>query len=193
MINGSPIRLLISDFDGTLVNTFEANYHAYQKAFKECGINLSPSTYQRCFGLRFDDFMIETGVTKEEVQQKIRQLKSEYYPHFFDQLIPNKPLITFLRAFKASGGYTALASTARRLNLINALNFLQLEDVFDFIIAGEDVKKGKPNPEIYLKILEHFQISPHEALIFEDSNTGIKAAQQVGIHYIIINTLFYGN
>lgn len=107
--------------------------------------------------------------------------------------MPNHPLISFIRSFKESGGHTALASTARKSNLINALKYLQLEEAFDFILAGEDVSKGKPNPEIYQKILNHYQVPAHEALVFEDSNVGIEAAQQAGINYIIINSQFYGN
>lgn len=193
MKNGSQIKLLISDFDGTLVNTFEANYSAYQKAFSECGLNLSIETYQQCFGLRYDDFMKETNIIEKDLQKKIRQLKGKYYPLFFDKLMPNHPLISFIRSFKESGGHTALASTARKSNLINALKYLQLEEAFDFILAGEDVSKGKPNPEIYQKILNHYQVPAHEALVFEDSNVGIEAAQQAGINYIIINSQFYGN
>lgn len=193
MKNGSQIKLLISDFDGTLVNTFEANYCAYQKAFSECGLNLSIETYQQCFGLRYDDFMKETDIIEKDLQKKIRQLKGKYYPLFFNKLIPNHPLISFIRSFKESGGHTALASTARKSNLINALKYLQLEEAFDFILAGEDVSKGKPNPEIYQKILNHYRVPAHEALVFEDSNVGIEAAQQAGINYIIINSQFYGN
>lgn len=193
MKNGSQIKLLISDFDGTLVNTFEANYSAYQKAFSECGLNLSMETYQKCFGLRYDDFMKETDIIEKDLQKKIRQLKGKYYPLFFDKLMPNHPLISFIRSFKESGGHTALASTARKSNLINALKYLQLEEAFDFILAGEDVSKGKPNPEIYQKILNHYRVPAHEALVFEDSNVGIEAAQQAGINYIIINSQFYGN
>lgn len=193
MKNGSQIKLLISDFDGTLVNTFEANYSAYQKAFSECGLNLSIETYQKCFGLRYDDFMKETDIIEKDLQKKIRQLKGKYYPLFFDKLMPNYPLISFIRSFKESGGHTALASTARKSNLINALKYLQLEEAFDFILAGEDVSKGKPNPEIYQKILNHYRVPAHEALVFEDSNVGIEAAQQAGINYIIINSQFYGN
>lgn len=193
MKNGSQIKLLITDFDGTLVNTFEANYSAYCKAFSECGLNLTRNTYQECFGLRYDDFMKKAGIIEKEIQKRIRQLKGEYYPLFFDKLMPNHPLISFIRSFKESGGHTALASTARKSNLINALKYLQLEEAFDFILAGEDVSKGKPNPEIYQKILNHYRIPAHEALVFEDSNVGIEAAKQAGINYIIINSQFYGN
>ena len=118
---GTEIELLISDFDGTLVDTFSANYMAYQKAFAEQGLCLSESQYRACFGFRFDEFMKEVGVVDVNISSRIRELKSVYYPFFFDYLNVNKPLLHFIEMFHVAGGKTAIASTARKKNLINAL------------------------------------------------------------------------
>ena len=72
---GTEIELLISDFDGTLVDTFSANYMAYQKAFAEQGLCLSESQYRACFGFRFDEFMKEVGVVDVNISSRIRELK----------------------------------------------------------------------------------------------------------------------
>lgn len=80
-----------------------------------------------------------------------------------------------------------MASTARRKNLMNALDYIEASNYFDLILAGEDVSKGKPDPEIYIKVLEYFQMKPEEALAFEDSEIGIKATENAGISYIKIN------
>lgn len=53
---GSEIKLLITDFDGTLVDTFQANFMAYKKAFNQVGLALSEIEYRQCFGFRFDKF-----------------------------------------------------------------------------------------------------------------------------------------
>lgn len=189
----SKVKLLISDFDGTLVNTFRANYEAYKRSFSECGLNITEEDYRKSFGMRFDDFMKIMNISDIEVKQSIRELKSDYYPLFFEHLILNKPLLSFLRNFKTAGGYTALASTARKKNLMNVINYLGIKDAFSFISAGEDVKKGKPDPEIYENILVRFDMKPEEALVFEDSEVGIGAAANAGINYIQIdNTYFDG-
>lgn len=187
------VKLLITDFDGTLVDTFEANYLAYQKAFSECCLHLSLKQYKECFGLRFDDFMNAMRIADEDTQKNIKRLKGEFYPLFFEKMRVNKSLLEMLRSFKQSGGMTALASTARRSNLINALNYLGIMDVFTFVIAGEDVEYGKPNPEIYHKVLEHLNVLPNEALVFEDSEVGINAARNAEINYIIINNRYFKN
>lgn len=189
------VKLLITDFDGTLVDTFEANFLAYQMAFKEKNLVLSREDYRECFGLRFDDFMAKMGIFDEKNKSEIRRIKGSVYLNFFDKLVINIPLLSMLRGFKASGGLTALASTARRNNLLNALNYIKAYDIFSLIVAGEDVKKGKPEPEIYNKILDTLQVKPTEALIFEDSMVGMMAAQNAGVQFIQItkNYFCYGD
>lgn len=187
----AEVKLLITDFDGTLVDTFEANFLAYQMAFKEKNLVLSREDYRECFGLRFDDFMAKMGIFDEKNKSEIRRIKGTVYPSFFDKLVINIPLLSMLRGFKASGGLTALASTARRNNLLNALNYIKAYDVFSLIVAGEDVKKGKPEPEIYNKILDTLQVKPTEALIFEDSMVGMMAAQNAGVQFIQITKKYF--
>lgn len=190
----AQVKLLITDFDGTLVDTFEANFLAYQKAFEECGIELSETQYRDCFGFRFDDFMAHMGIEDSEAKQRIRKMKGDFYPLFFDRLKINHSLLEMLRNFKLSDGLTAVASTARKRNLMNALDFIGATDAFSLILAGEDVKRGKPNPEIYNTVLTKMQMKPNEALVFEDSTVGIRAAQAAGISFIkVTSDYFYGN
>lgn len=187
----SQIKLLITDFDGTLVDTFEANFLAYEKAFSEYGLGLSEKQYRDCFGFRFDDFMKHMQIEDEDIKKGIRNLKGVFYPLFFDKLKVNKPLMEMLKSFRQSGGLTAVASTARKKNLMNALNYIKATDVFSLIVAGEDVKQGKPNPQIYNDVLAGLGVFPEEALVFEDSEVGIGAASAAGISYVLINKMYF--
>ena len=180
------IKLIITDFDGTLVNTFQANYHAYREAFSQVGLTLSEEDYRECYGLRFDGFMEKMGIVDADVRQRIRSLKGECYPSHFGLLKVNQPLLDFIRMFRKSGGKTAVASTARAKNLFNALNHIGVTDDFDLILAGEDVKQGKPSPEIYNTVMSRMEASPGETLVFEDSTVGLQAAAAAGAHYIKI-------
>ena len=70
------IRAIITDFDGTLVDTFDANLKAYQKAFGEVGVVLSEEKYRECFGFRFDRFMEvmrEEGYTTVNTTEELKQ------------------------------------------------------------------------------------------------------------------------
>ena len=178
------IRAIITDFDGTLVDTFEANLYAYQEAFKYVGLSLTTDCYRKCFGFRFPEFMKAVGIDDNEIAQQIRQIKCESYPKYFDKLRPNNSLIDFIRFSRQQGLHTAVASTARGKNLMNALYFIKAEDAFEYILVGEDVQNGKPDPEIYNKVLTHFSIQPCEAIVFEDSEIGIKAAEAAKVNYI---------
>lgn len=187
------IKILISDFDGTLVDTFEANLRAYQEAFDRCGLELQPDVYRNCFGYRFDRFMEALGIADPEIKTEIKRRKAACYPKYFEYLKVNKPLLEFIRAFHRAGYKTAIASTARRENLMNVLTYIGAADDFDLILAGEEVKEGKPAPEIYLKVLDYFDCQPFEALVFEDSEVGFQAARNAGINYVTIKSTFYGD
>lgn len=191
------IKAIISDFDGTLVDTFEANYQAYklsfEKFYSEIGIKLTREQYRQCFGLRFDAFMDVMEISDDSLRMRIREEKAHIYPMCFDVLIPNVYLLSFMDKLKSSGVLLAIASTARRKNLMNALNYLQLTGLFDLIIAGEQVVKGKPNPEIYLTTMEQLGVLPKDTLIFEDSHVGLLAAEASGANYIKITPDFFNN
>ena len=180
------IKAIITDFDGTLVDTFEANLRAYQKAYQSVGLDITAEKYRECFGFRFERLMSATGVFDENKARVIKEAKKQYYPRFFQYLTPNKALIELINSFHAMKGKTAIASTARKENLMNVVNYLNLAPLFDLIYAGVDVRQGKPSPEIYLKTMEALGVQPEEVLIFEDSPVGIDAARASGAHVLVV-------
>lgn len=183
------IKALITDFDGTLVDTFEANLFAYQKAFADVGITLTAERYRECFGYRFDRFMTAMGIYDDNIALKIKEAKKEYYPQYFGRLRLNHSLAELLRSWHTMGLKTAIASTARKENLMNAINYLGIEDLFDLIYAGVDVNQGKPSPEIYNKTMAALNVTAKETLIFEDSEVGIEAAKASGAQYIVVSQI----
>lgn len=189
------IRAIITDFDGTLVDTFEANFEAYLLTFKryyyEIGYGLTREQYRACFGLRFDAFMDFMNVQDEILRAKIKSEKARVYSMCFSSLNPNTILIDFIRKAKSTGVKTAIASTAQRNNLMNVLNHFEIAGLFDQIIAGDTVKVGKPSPEIYLTSMQMLNVTPEETLIFEDSEVGIQAAQASGANYMVVTSNFF--
>jgi HAD superfamily hydrolase (TIGR01509 family) len=185
------IRAIVTDFDGTIVDTFEANYAAYCMAFKHCGLELLKEQYHACFGLRFDAFMDVMKINDADLRNKIKQEKARVYPMCFGHLKPNETLINFIQKAKLSGVKTAIASTAQRGNLMNVLKHLQLEHLFDIIIAGDAVKEGKPNPEIYLTSMSMLGVEPSETLVFEDTEVGLQAAEKSGANVMKISKDYY--
>jgi len=187
------INAIICDFDGTLADTFAANYHAYQKAFYEQGLTLTEEAYRAAFGLRYDDFMRMMDIRDPQIAQAIRERKKELYPQHFHLLRPNKRLLDFVRSMHNSNIKTAIASTARKENLQNVVTYLGIEKDFDLIQSGNDVHHGKPDPEIYVRVMESLHVNPKETLIFEDTEIGIQAAQASGAQCIQITNSWYSD
>lgn len=179
------IKAIITDFDGTLVDTFNANYYAYHGAFKCYGYDISKELYKNYYGLRYDDLCNKLNI-KEEDRKPIKELKKKLYPSFFNELKLNKSLLDFIMYLKKQGVKSCIASTASRENLYNVLNHFNIANCFDIIITGENVMHGKPNPEVYNKALTLLDCESDEALVFEDSEVGCEAADNAEINYIKI-------
>lgn len=179
------LKAIITDFDGTLVDTIEANVAAYKQTFIVLGLSFDEKKYRASYGLRVDHMIKEQGID-ESWLPKIKKLKSEIYPQCFKYAKLNKSLLEFIKYSKSQGLVTCIASTAAKTNLINILKYFNILDVFDYIISGEDVVNGKPDPEVYNKALEKCQCKPHEAITFEDSIVGVKSAVAAGLNYMIV-------
>lgn len=178
------IKYIISDFDGTLVDTMQANMAAYKEAFEEAGYEFSPDLYKKAFGLRFDDMCNTLGVTENKmVRDKIRTFKATAYPKYFGLINVNWKLLEFIASL--DNVKVAIATTAAKRNFDNVMKHV-MQASCDYTITGEDVTKGKPDPEVYLKAMEKMGCTdPDEVLVFEDSAVGILAAEAAGIKNII--------
>ena len=177
------LKAIITDFDGTLFDTFIANYKAYKEAFKICGYELSKEQYEECYGLRFDALCDELNIDIKD-RQKVKELKSKLYLKYFSFINLNYYVYNFLKDSKQHGLKICVASTASKENLYNVLSYFRMNDFFDVIITGEDVLKGKPDPEVYLKALSLLHCYHNEVLVFEDSDTGCKAVENANLIYI---------
>lgn len=179
------IKAVITDFDGTLVDTFMSNYLAYKNACKQYGYELTENQYKEWYGLRYDDLCNKIGILIDH-RQVIKDLKKNIYTSYFDYLKLNKNLLNFIMMCHNYGIKTCIASTASRENLYNVLRYFNIEEYFDIIITGENVYNGKPNPEVYNKALVLLDCESDEALVFEDSNVGCEASENAEINYIKI-------
>lgn len=177
------IKAIITDFDGTLVNTFEANLKAYTDAFKSVGLELIPSVYRMAYGLNFANFMKIANVPFE-LQSQIKLNKANYYKTYFNEIGLNERLVSLIREIKCMGVKTGIATMASRPNVNGILNHFNIVDLFDLVITGEDVEIGKPHPLIYNLAMQKLESTPDDTLIFEDGEDGIESAKQSGAHYI---------
>lgn len=178
-------ELLLIDFDGTLVDTRQANYRAYRDVLKEIGIELDEELYLReFFGMRCGEFLRRMGLTDSYEIDRLRRRKIEIYPQHFDTLRLNDWLWNMAQDFRKRGGKAWIVSTGQTVNIDNVMNHLGLVGCFDGVFTGADVMDSKPSPECFLKVMAAEGFSPEQTLIFEDSVVGLEAARKSGASFI---------
>jgi len=104
---------------------------------------------------------------------------------FSGSLKPNPALREALTLLKRRGYKVALATSTSEREARERLRKVELEDAFDAMLFGDSVKNGKPDPEIYLLVLERLGIQPTEAIVFEDSKSGVIAAKRAGVEKVV--------
>ena len=187
------IKSLIFDFDGLILDTETSEIDAWTAIYAEHGFEFPLDRYVQTVG--------GWGVSNFDPADHLHQLVNDALDltalrlRYLDE--------TALRLLKQPilDGVQEYLTGARRLNLRLAiassskhswvephLTRLGLIGFFDKIICGDDVAPGrtKPNPDIYLKVLDELQISPGEAIVFEDSPNGVLAAHTVGIYVVAV-------
>ncbi len=179
-----PIRLILTDFDGTLVDTRRANARAYIATLAEAGIRIDEETYlARYFGMRCNEFLTAMGIGDAAEREWLRLRKIALYPSFFDSLRLNEPLWNFCRSFRAQGGRVWIVSTGSRANIDHVIRHLGLEGGFDGILSGLEIERPKPAPDCFLEAMRREGCTPRETVIFEDSAVGLAAAEASGAAY----------
>jgi len=183
----SAFDTYITDLDGTLCNTLEANIAAYGLAFADAGLKFDESAYRDNFGHRFDEMMqaIAPAATTEQ-RLFIADRKARHYKKQASLVLINEHLVDVLRHAKSNSIKVGLATTAKRRNALAVLQYFGLEELFDVMIFGEDVTHSKPHPECYQLAIQHLGAQPSNVLIFEDSLVGLEAARNSGAHVLKI-------
>lgn len=173
--------LVIIDLDGTLINTNDINYHAYNAALREFGFEIDYKYFcEQCNGYSYKSFLPKIMERNDtELMEEIHKRKLKYYSDYLANGKENEFLVDIIRNMRMTK-YTALVTTASKKNTMELLEYFNLVDLFDGIYTSEDVKRPKPDPEGYLKAMSDFGISAEDVVVFEDADVGIVAAEKIG-------------
>lgn len=183
----AQLKLILLDFDGTLVDTRRANALAYIKTLSEVGITLTEQEYlDRYFGVRCMEFMRMVGIESDEEIRRLRLRKVELYPQFFDSVVLNAELWGWCCMMRRMGAKVWIVSTGHIDNIRNVMRHLNIEDGIDGIICGDDVASPKPSPDCFLEAMRREGVGPEETIIFEDSNVGVEAARRSKAPYVVV-------
>lgn len=184
-------KLFIFDYDGLLVNTEDIVFAAVRDVFNRYQKKLTWEYYCRHIGRpkieALRDFHtdhklpIPFDIFVRERDAAVERYKSEQ----LSLMKGARRMLDFLKGKKAD---MVVASSGTRTHVESGLRYFEIRDYFKDVVTIEDVKHGKPHPDLLLRALEHTGHLASDAIIFEDSPLGIEAARRAKVFSVAIPT-----
>lgn len=189
------IKAIIFDMDGLMIDSERVTFECYQERLKDMNLTMDEEfyktllgkpikgIYQRFYDVYGNDFPIENVI------QDVHQLMAE---RFETEGVPvKKGLVELLHYLKDNNYKTIVATSSNRDRVDKILAQAKITEFFDDSICGDEVTKGKPNPEVFLKSCQKLGVNVDEAIVLEDSEAGIQASYDANIKVICIPDMKY--
>ena len=183
----SNIKLAIFDLDGTLIDSVKVHSKTWSESCESFGYCIPESYFYNLTGMTsksVGEKLIKDFGISENVIDDLIQYKSKLYFDNINKIDVFENILEIIKDYKSKNIKVALATGSKRKNVLEILKVKGL-NLFDFVLTGDELEHSKPHPDAFLKCLEHFKYSPKDAVIYEDSVTGFKAAEQANISYYI--------
>ena len=191
---GRDIKAVIFDLDGVIVSTDEFHYLAWKRIADENGIYFDREINHRLRGVSRAEsleIILERAERKfaERERLDMAERKNGLYREMIKTLTPKDRLdgvdgiLSFLKEREVK---TAIGSSSK--NARDILGYIGLSDAFDAIADGHDIRRTKPDPEVFLIAAERLGVEPRECLVVEDARAGVEAAINAGMAVIGIGT-----
>ena len=186
------MKAVLFDMDGVVVDNLPYHVDAWLLFCERHNIPLTREVfYRELNGMNSKD-TFEWFYQKEMSRAEVEVLEEEkeilYRGFYKEHMKPAAGLVTFIKALRAHGIKTALATSAGPGNIDFIVDGLGIRDQFDAIIGGAEVRKGKPDPEIYLKAAARVGVDPADCWVIEDSLQGIASGLNAGMQVVGITT-----
>jgi len=183
------VRAVIFDMDGVIVDSEPRHERAFLDVLAEIG-------YAGSHGLRFADYVGRSDqelwvdfVAKHKPAQSLEQLLGMKRRRVLEILRRDQPLFAGLPELveKLAGRYRlALASGSERAVVEEVLAIRGLRRFFSATVTATDIRRGKPQPDIFLRAAELLEVEPRGCWVIEDSKPGIAAALAAGMRVVAI-------
>jgi len=181
-------RAVLWDLDGTLVDSAPHHWIAWRDTMAAEGVSISYDQFLATFGKKNDLILREWlgGDIAPERSGRIGEEKEARYRRLVAArgLVPLPGAAEWVARLWAGGWRQAIASSAPRLNVQAVLTVVDFGGAFDAIVTAEDVRAGKPDPEVFLEGARRLQVSPSRCVVVEDAAAGIEAARRAGMKSI---------
>ena len=184
----STARAVLWDMDGTLIDSEEFHWISWRDTVAKEGITISREQFLASFGQRNDSIISQWlgAATTPERIARVANAKEELYRDLVrtNGMQPLPGVAGWLHRLHTQGWLQAIASSAPRLNIEVVLEALGAAHCFQGIVSAEDVRRGKPDPEVYLTAASRVAASPERCIVVEDAVAGVEGARRAGMRSI---------
>ncbi len=180
---------IIFDMDGVIVDTEPLHIQHLHGYLRKIGV-VEPESFKRSLkGVSARDtwqMLIENFDLEDDLETLIQDSRESYidYLESLDTLPVIPGVVQLVKTLHSKGYRLALGSSAAPKRIELFLHKLSLQKYFERIVSGDDVKKSKPAPDIFLKAAQLMQVKPSDCVVIEDANNGIAAARAAGMKCI---------
>lgn len=186
------IKAVIYDVDGTMVDSEPLHIAAWDKALQSYNHQLNDLSEN----LRATMAGKKPAVIAQEMVDDLKlpidsetllTKKTEIFMELIKTDLQGMPgIVDSVHRLKEAGYKLGIGTSLSREYLTIVLHNLNVQQFFDVIVTGDEIKNGKPHPETYLMVAEKLGVNPAECVVIEDANTGIKSAKAAGCVCIAI-------
>ncbi|MBC7805234.1 MAG: HAD family hydrolase [Akkermansiaceae bacterium] len=185
-----PLRGIIFDFDGTILDTETPEYEAWQAICAEHGVTLPIAVWATGVGIGMDENPLDiyaylaAHADHPLDVDAVRERRRTLFAELLTRQHPRPGILSLLADATERGLQIGLASSSGHDWVDNHLARLGLLSFFPVRLCADDVTHTKPNPELYVRCLSALGCSADEVFALEDSPNGIRAAKAAGLYCI---------
>lgn len=185
---GIKIKAFIFDMDGVIIDSEPLHFESDRMVMREFGVELTDEELNRFVGVANPQMWAELK-DKYNIDLSIDELLERQHANKL-KLLEEMELETIsgidelISDLQKKGIAIALASSSSKEFIELVLKKLGITECFQAIVSGDDVEKGKPEPDIFLKAAELLKVSPENCIVLEDSGHGVNAAKKAGMKCI---------
>jgi len=179
-----PLRALLVDLDGTLVDSLPVLYGVYERFLAQHGVRPDPDEFTSLNGPPIPR-VVELLVERHGLRGSVRELAARYQAEIEACYVPGVQPVhgaaELLAEVRARGGRLALVTGAARALAEAVLARFGWGPLFDAVVCGDDVARGKPDPECFALARRRLGVLEEEALAVDDAPAGVAAAHDAGL------------
>lgn len=185
------LKTVIFDMDGTILDSERFCFECMREAFGQKGKEFTEEEYKHVIGgtregaIQYFRSLFGESLDYTEIWREEEALEEERFAR--GDGVPLKAGYTELASWlKEQKIQSILATSTSRKKAEKRLELAGILGNFDFMVCGDEVKKGKPDPEIYLQAVARSQTEASEIMVIEDSFNGVRAACGAGLRVIMV-------